>query len=121
MTIHYVENIIQHQNLSSLILNNITLDKLETINQLFDNLNLHKINLLYCNFNLGKTKIQIKLVDGKITLCLSHINFTLIKPFLINLPQCIESIYIKQSMFDLIYSNYIPNNLFVNLPSSYKI
>ena len=75
-----VENIIQYQNLSSLILNNIEIKNFEIINQLFDDLNLYKINSLDCNFHINKTKIQIKLVDGKFTLYLPDINSTTIKP-----------------------------------------
>ena len=112
-----VENIIQYQNLSSLILNNIEIEKLEIINQLFDNLNLYKINSLDCNFYINKTKIQIKLVDGNFTPYLPNINSTVIKLFLINLPQCIESLYIEQLFYN--YNlNQILDDAFVNLPSN---
>lgn len=113
----FVESIIKYQNLSSLILNNIKINSYEIINQLFDNLNLHKINLLDCNFEIDLNKITIKLVNNKITLYLFNINDTVVKKFLKNLPQCIEYIYIEQ-IIGVYSTRSILDNSFVNLPSN---
>jgi hypothetical protein len=109
-----VENIIKYQNLTSLLLDNIIIDNFSIINQLFDNLNLYKIKLLNCNFYIEKMKIKIKLADNKFMFYLSNVNLSKIKDILINLPQCIDHLYIEQCVGSY-ERNPMLNDSFVNL------
>jgi hypothetical protein len=110
-----IENIIKYPDLTSLVLDNISIDNFTIINKLFDNLNFNKIKLLECGFRVNKNIINIKLFDNKFILYLSDTDIS-IKEFLINLPQCIEYIYIEK------INNFtpMPNDIFINLPIQLK-
>jgi hypothetical protein len=112
-----LQDIITHTNLKSLTLSGIEIDNWLIIGELFDNLNITDIDILDCEFTISGTNVQIKRVADDIEMWIK-LGYTWgeIKPFMTNLPNCINSIYID-------YSINGPDTLaecFTNLPFGLK-
>jgi len=116
-----LENIVRYKNLEKLELCNIKLDNFAIVRELSDDLNFTKIKTLSCNFRIKETNIQIKTINELIELRLNVLKSPDIKDFFLNLPNCINSIYIECPTTYNIFNDYnILNNSFTNLPVNLK-
>ena len=107
-----LENLLQYKNLENLELNNIKLNNFTTIKELFDNLNFSKMKTLDCKFTVENTQIEIQIINELVHLRISTLNSPNITAFFLNLPSCINCIYIRccTDMCDTL------DTLFINLP-----
>lgn len=109
-----LKTILRYKNLENLELTNIKFNDFTAIKELLNNLNFLTIKTLNCQFTVKETQITIKIINGQIHLGIFVLTSHNIKDFLINLPLCINCIYIEYPA----YSSDTLNECFTNLPTS---